>query len=612
MAYTDQDLKAQLVDYVNTNPGWTWLQWNDETRWLGLHHKFDDQLVALQVMYTAKLKRIYQHYKEIFDILKYGVSESFIQATSEDDIIDLKAIKTKVMRIARKWRGVNAEIAGRAAGFFGPGLTYDRNYVGTLYYIDLDGGNDGADGLSIGQAWLTISQYVNVTTRSPGDIAYVRANTSEVRAASISVDDDGSEDARIYLIGCDSVINDPWGDASDVKPIIDLNSASIWIEISGDNFWNWERLEIKNGGNANGNIFYRNYSTHWRFVDCDFSGNAVAANLIISGASHVIFDGCTSDGANTQGWSFEYSSQALLINCTADGNAVGVGSKGGSFVELIDCLIGQTLANTTRDLDSYYGGWMRVRNTKWGSHRLFDETSRIESEDDQQVYGANKVYHFTGTVTKDTGVTRVGGASSSAKMEPNGDCGAEDPIALGFDHFEMVSPFKIWAAAALTAITVYIRSLGTWGTYPTADELYIEASYLDHAVDASRTKVQSNDVLADISSTVDSDSNLGQKVLNVAATTGFAVGDHILINEGGAREEQGKVYEIQAGVSLSLEDNLTYTHTSVQADAVIKEWFAFDVQFTPLQEGFVYLNVFLKKYEDAGDGCYVDIKHEIS
>ena len=137
MAYTDIVLKAQLVDYVNTNPGWNWSQWNDETYWLGLHHKFDQQLLDLQVMYTAKLKRIYFHYKEIFDILKYGVSESFITATSEDDILDLKAIKTKVMRIARKWRGVNGEIAGRAAGFFGPGLTYDREYHGTDYFIDL-------------------------------------------------------------------------------------------------------------------------------------------------------------------------------------------------------------------------------------------------------------------------------------------------------------------------------------------------------------------------------------------------------------------------------------------------------------------------------------------
>ena len=102
-------------------------------------------------------------------------------------------------------------------------------------------------------------------------------------------------------------------------------------------------------------------------------------------------------------------------------------------------------------------------------------------------------------------------------------------------------PFKIWTAAALTTITIYIRSLGTWGVYPIASELYLEASYLDHAVNATRTTVVSNDVL---------------------------------------------------------------NHAS--------NWIAFDVTFTPLQAGWVYLNVYLKKYEDAGDGCYVDIKPVVS
>ena len=68
--------------------------------------------------------------------------------------------------------------------------------------------------------------------------------------------------------------------------------------------------------------------------------------------------------------------------------------------------------------------------------------------------------------------------------------------------------------------------------------------------------------------TVDADSNSGQTVLNVAATTMFAVGDRVRINSGGARDESGYVASIQAGVSLTLMDNLTYTHTAAQADVV--------------------------------------------
>ena len=72
-------------------------------------------------------------------------------------------------------------------------------------------------------------------------------------------------------------------------------------------------------------------------------------------------------------------------------------------------------------------------------------------------------------------------------------------------------------------------------------------------------------------STVDSDSNSGQKVLNVAATTLFSVFDRVTINSGGGGggEESGFIDSIQSGISITLKDNLTFTHTAVQADEVI-------------------------------------------
>lgn len=78
---------------------------------------------------------------------------------------------------------------------------------------------------------------------------------------------------------------------------------------------------------------------------------------------------------------------------------------------------------------------------------------------------------------------------------------------------------------------------------------------------------------AAVSTTVDADSNSGQKVLNVAstATPSFQVGDRVHINSGGARDEVGYIASIQAGVSITLVSNLTFTHTAVQADAVVIE-----------------------------------------
>jgi len=68
--------------------------------------------------------------------------------------------------------------------------------------------------------------------------------------------------------------------------------------------------------------------------------------------------------------------------------------------------------------------------------------------------------------------------------------------------------------------------------------------------------------------TVDADSAAAQKVLNVAATTNFAVGELVVINEGGAREETRTIDTIQDNVSLTMTEILTYAHTAVQADTV--------------------------------------------
>ena len=69
---------------------------------------------------------------------------------------------------------------------------------------------------------------------------------------------------------------------------------------------------------------------------------------------------------------------------------------------------------------------------------------------------------------------------------------------------------------------------------------------------------------------VDVTSASGQKVLSVDDTTGFSPGDNIIVNRGGAREEEKIVDTVQAGVSLTVTVNLEYEHTSGQADIVEK------------------------------------------
>ena len=70
--------------------------------------------------------------------------------------------------------------------------------------------------------------------------------------------------------------------------------------------------------------------------------------------------------------------------------------------------------------------------------------------------------------------------------------------------------------------------------------------------------------------TVDQDSASGQKVLYVADTSEFEERETVEIGFGTARQETGIIDTIQAGVSITLKENLTYTHTLAQADTVTK------------------------------------------
>ena len=78
-------------------------------------------------------------------------------------------------------------------------------------------------------------------------------------------------------------------------------------------------------------------------------------------------------------------------------------------------------------------------------------------------------------------------------------------------------------------------------------------------------------------STVDENTAAAQKVLKVAATGNFdtVTGDlgwRVIIGRGTAREEEGTVDTIQAGVSITMDDNLVYAHTAAQADVVEVLW----------------------------------------
>lgn len=73
---------------------------------------------------------------------------------------------------------------------------------------------------------------------------------------------------------------------------------------------------------------------------------------------------------------------------------------------------------------------------------------------------------------------------------------------------------------------------------------------------------------SDIGTTVNQDSINGQKILYVANTSEFNIEETIEIGFGTERQEEGIIDSIQDGVSITLKENLNFTHTLAQADSV--------------------------------------------
>ncbi len=88
---------------------------------------------------------------------------------------------------------------------------------------------------------------------------------------------------------------------------------------------------------------------------------------------------------------------------------------------------------------------------------------------------------------------------------------------------------------------------------------------------SSLTRV-GNGVTSDGDSNVDVDIAAGDRIVPIAATTNFAIGDKIYIGAtDGSRVEFANVVAINAGVSLTVDADIINAHTSAQGDAVLNQ-----------------------------------------
>lgn len=371
----------------------------------------------------------------------------------------------------------------------------------TDYFIDYGSGSDANDGLTFGNSYKTITKYTTTEVRSAGDRAFLRANVTWLQgteAVDITFDEDGTIDAYIELIGADSVTNDPWSDASDIKPIIDFENGAFQVSLVGDQFWRFTRLDFRQS-NDSGGMFLANGGDFAYLLECNFQDtNGISVEGIqISATELLTLDTCTF--TDCFGFAVRLSTASVRIkDCTITagtdvrtdtGLNLDSGSRGwvtntvfaGSF-DTEDAIVQEQSVLFTRNVD-----W-----TSAGNYTV-SENAELHSADDDGTY-RSEIETFThGVITRDTGTVRSGGATSSAKMEPNSSCGPNRPLVLGSNPLRGFRP--IWVTAGSYTATVYVRVGTAWDSALTAAEVYMVTSELDNAGNATRVERQSTETI---------------------------------------------------------------------------------------------------------------------
>ena len=388
-------------------------------------------------------------------------------------------------------------------------------------------GNVTTDEFYIINAWKTTSKAA--TTCAVGDICYIRAGLTDTLAAIVNFTNDGTLTSRISLIGTgtgtatlettDETATEMWHDASTTRPIIDGNNGAFYLQLMDDDYWSFTNLDCRNvNSNTYGNIYIM--TSHFTYItNCIFrdAANASGMNTKCNGIClYTLFNSCQFKNSNKYNFMFGSSlgvGYFIFNNCTFDSGALGTETgilMGNYYLDgnllLNNCKFGTTSAHSSYDISATLdNGRVIAKDCVWNTANSISFTADynhkkacFQSENDDGVYGAHTTIVYSGTITKDAGVVRDGGATSSAKLMPTSNTSTIYPLSVNWDVFD--PDFRIWAAASPQTISIYIRSVTTWGgVYPTAAELWTETEYVtsDTTGAITRTTALSTQVLSD-------------------------------------------------------------------------------------------------------------------
>jgi len=359
--------------------------------------------------------------------------------------------------------------------------------------------------------WKTLANYTTTTGRTAGDIAYIRAGTTETVAVTIAVDEDGTAAAPISIIGTgDGTSNlesalgiTAWQDAATNRPIIDFNSGNYRVTWDGDNFWEIKNIDFRQSNGTNLGDIYVIDSIGVTFTNCIFRDSVQSGGYgaRVNGYSSARFINCQFTNNDNCNLYISNSGKVQCIGCTFTSGAEAPDYN--IYILEGDIYLENCMFNAAGTSDIRYNYFCNVvaRNCVWSSPSAvsyagsnFDAV--VYSEDNDGIYGAQTVYRYVGDLTKSTAVTRAGGGDSSAKMICTSNA-SPTHYPMSLSGYNYIPDFKLWHTTSPSTISVYVRCYSSWATYPTTSETYLQAEFVSSTTDPpTRTIVTSTDVIA--------------------------------------------------------------------------------------------------------------------
>ena len=339
------------------------------------------------------------------------------------------------------------------------------------------------DGTSAAKAFVHINEYSTDLARTAGDrLCARRGQTHLVLGTSIAFDEDGTLADWLEVLGDDGTF---WaGETGNADPIFDFSTGNKEMLLTSDLYWHFTDIHTKNGTGSHFDLLSSNTLTRLTRVYMEDCGSAYGALYNAGGIAEL--EDCDFDGCST-GLRFTNSTSVKCWKCRFNDNDLGVYLSGELILD--ECNFGGVAANT---VDFNLLGTMArvigrdvVLTTGVGSIAL---GSYVKIMDTDATKNANQAYYNNGTLLRDTGTVRVGGANSAIKVEPLTNCIPNFPLLC----------YETWVynAGAEATYTVYMTASGAWGTLPTNTQLWLEAAYFDNAGDAGRSVAVSDDVIA--------------------------------------------------------------------------------------------------------------------